>query len=263
MAVVKERIHLPVEATCHCCGMPCLSCGIEGYCQCTGCKAWQSMRPLLPEELYTDDYWSHDRGHSTIAEQWNNHTLPIYLATPLLCSWVEQCLREKPVGSRILEIGCTPGAFLFTMAVRGWTVRGQEASRGLCDDIARHTGLPAEWFTAGLFPQVLPQVLPQGRFDVIAAFDVLEHAPDPLAWLLAAGHLLEDDGVLLLQVPLFDPDDPSEFHEGSQGMWDPDEHIYVFTPSGMRRLLARAGFGDGDHESRRLAPGHELIVVRR
>jgi len=217
------------------------------------------MRPLPPQELYTDDYWSHDRDHSTISEQWHNHTLPIHMATPLLCSWVEQCCREKPAGSRVLEIGCTPGAFLFTMAVKGWAVRGQEASRGLCDDIARHTGLPAELFTAGLFPQVVPQ----GPFDVIAAFDVLEHAPDPLAWLRAAGRLLEDDGVILLQVPVFDPDDPSEFHEGSLQMWEPGEHVYVFTPAGVRCLLAQAGFGDGNHESRRLAPGHELIVVRR
>lgn len=257
MPAAKAQIPLLADARCHCCGMPCFACGIEGYLQCTGCKAWKSKRPLPPVALYTDDYWSHDRSHSTIAEQWHNLTLPIHTATPFLCSWVEHCLRAKPAGSRLLEIGCTPGAFLYTMAVRGWEVRGQEACRGLCDDIVRHTGLPAEWFTAGLFPEVAPH----GPFDVIAAFDVLEHAPDPISWLRAAGRLLVDSGVLLLQVPVFDADDPVD--EGSRRMWEPAEHVYVFTPAGVRCLLAQAGFGAGDHECHRLAPGHDLLVVHR
>jgi SAM-dependent methyltransferase len=141
--------------------------------------------------------------------------------------------------------------------VKGWEVHGQEASQGLCDDIVRHTGLPPERFLAGLFPHVFPQ----GPFDVIAAFDVLEHAPDPVGWLRAAERLLDRNGVMLLQVPVFDPD--HAIHESDLRMWEPAEHVYVFTPAGVRFLLARAGFGDGDHESQCLAPGHELIVVHR
>lgn len=258
MATVGDRCALLQEATCHCCGMPCLSCDIEGYRQCTGCRAWKSVRPVPPAELYTDDYWSHERGHSTIGEQWNNLTLPIHVEEPFLVAWVRQAVKAKPPGSRLLEIGCAPGAFLYTMAVKGWAVHGQEAARGTCDAIAERTGLPAELFTAGLFPDVAPP----GPFDLIVAFDVLEHAPDPVVWLRAARRLLGSGGVLLLQVPVFAADDPGEITEDSLRLWEPDEHVYVFTPAAVRALLARAGFGDGGHDSTHLAAGHDLLVVR-
>ena len=246
------------EVGCHCCGMLCLASPIEDYRQCMGCRSWRSMKAASPETLYTDDYWSHARGHSTLDEQWRNLTLPMYVEEPFVTAWVRRAVAELPSGSRVLEIGCSPGAFLFTMAVRGYAVHGQEAAEGVCQDIAKLTGLPRESFTAGLFPQVAPP----GSFDMIAAFDVIEHAPDPAVWLQGALDRLSDGGVLLLQTPVFDPDDPSEINEDSRGMWHPEEHVYVFTPKGISRLLQRCGHS-GEYSSERLAPGHDLITVHK
>ena len=243
---------------CHCCGMLCMPRDIPDYRQCGGCRSWRSTQAAAPVELYTDDYWTHARGHSTLEEQWRNLTLPMHVDEPFVTAWVRRAVAEKPPGARVLEIGCSPGAFLLTMAVRGYTVHGQEAAAGVCRDIAALAGLPSESFTAGLFPAASPP----GSFDMIAAFDVIEHAPDPAEWLAAALDKLNDGGVLLLQTPVFDPDDPSELNEDSLRMWHPEEHVYVFTPKGIERLLRRCGHS-GVYTSERLAPGHDLIVVRR
>lgn len=245
------------EVGCHCCGMLCVPSAIEDYRQCAGCGAWRSSNPVEPVELYTADYWSHARGHSTSREQWNNLTLPIVVPNPFVNSWVAAAVAAKPSGSRLLEIGCNPGPFLYTMAARGYHVHGQEAADEVCHEIAETTGLPRELFTAGLFPHVAPD----GTFDIIAAFDVIEHAPDPVAWLRGAVERLADDGVLLLQTPVFDPEDTAACNSARQ-MWEPSEHVYVFTPRSIVQLLQRCGLS-GDYDSEQLAPGHDLIVVHK
>ncbi|WP_294961204.1 class I SAM-dependent methyltransferase [Sulfurimonas sp.] len=44
------------------------------------------------------------------------------------------------------------------------------------------------------------------NFSVVSAFQVLEHTPDPISFLKTIHHVLEDDGIALIEVPnLYDP----------------------------------------------------------
>jgi SAM-dependent methyltransferase len=75
-------------------------------------------------------------------------------------------------------------------------------------------------------------------FKCIAAFDVLEHLRDPLETMRRCAELLAPDGALLLQTPCYRGEGPE------WSMFQPSEHIHLFTEASVRLLLGRAGFQD-------------------
>jgi SAM-dependent methyltransferase len=77
-------------------------------------------------------------------------------------------------------------------------------------------------------------------FACIAAFDVLEHLADPLDTMRRCARLLAPDGVLLLQTPWYRGQGPD------WTMFQPEEHVYLFTEASLRDLLGRAGFREID-----------------
>lgn len=69
-----------------------------------------------------------------------------------------------------------------------------------------------------------------GPFDAVVSFQVLEHAPDPAAYLAACRRALKPGGKLLLT---------------THGIWEyhptPEDH-HRWTHHGLRRLIESAGF---------------------
>ncbi len=75
---------------------------------------------------------------------------------------------------RYLDVGCGSGSLLGTARALGWQVAGIEM-----DEAA---GAKARRFTDELHTgDVLSAPFSAGRFDVVTAFHVLEHVPDPVA----------------------------------------------------------------------------------
>jgi SAM-dependent methyltransferase len=82
-------------------------------------------------------------------------------------------------------------------------------------------------------------------FDTVLCTEVLEHIPDPAAFLARAGRCLRPGGRLVLTVPF-----AARWHFIPYDYWR-------FTPSGLRQLLTDAGFG----EVRVQARGNPLTVA--
>lgn len=102
--------------------------------------------------------------------------------------------RHLPSGQnrRILDIGSGSGAMLLLLRRFG-SVRGIETD----PDLVRH----ARSQHLDIVVQDFPREVPEGRFDVVTLFDVLEHLEDDRAGLAAIHRLLTDDGTLFLTVP--------------------------------------------------------------
>ncbi len=146
---------------------------------------------------------------------------------------VRAALTRPEVGARMLEVGCGYGHFLAAAAGRGYDVTGVElsssASRHACDvlDLRVHQGQLGE---ASL----------EGPYDVIAAWDTLEHVPDPVAFLRIARTLLAEDGVLAFSTPYFSSM-PARLLRTRWWTLKPTEHIWHFTPQSHQLVFARAG----------------------
>jgi 2-polyprenyl-3-methyl-5-hydroxy-6-metoxy-1,4-benzoquinol methylase len=134
---------------------------------------------------------------------------------------------------RLLDVGCATGRFLQRMAAIGWRVSGIELdpeaaakARSVTPDIV--VGDPA----------VL--TLPAQRFDVITAFHVVEHLPDPLAALRNMLTWLAPGGLMIVEVPNAGGWGGRLFRRYWSGL-DYPRHLIHFTPATMAAMVERAG----------------------
>ena len=99
----------------------------------------------------------------------------------------------------LLEIGCGKGAFLDRAKSRGVSVSAIEFNPGLIE-LVRQKGIP-------IFNQSIQEHAKshQGQYDVICAFQVLEHVPEVNSFITSALSCLRNGGNLIFSVPNSDP----------------------------------------------------------
>jgi len=140
---------------------------------------------------------------------------------------------------RLLDIGSGPGFFLATAQTRGWQVKGIEPSR----QAAAHARSLSVEVVEGFFnAQTAPTL---GRFDVVHLNNVLEHIPDPVALLTLARGLLDEGGLVCVNVPNdFSPFQLAARAAGGTGDWwvAPPHHLNYFDFDSLGALLERLGF---------------------
>jgi SAM-dependent methyltransferase len=135
---------------------------------------------------------------------------------------------------RLLDIGCNEGRTLKNYARNGFRAEGTELNETAAA-VARAAG-----FT--VFTGPLDDFTPAAPYDVAVLSNVLEHALDPKAMLLAARRLLSDDGEVWISCP-----NSQSWLRPAFGRWwinwHVPFHITHFSPATLRRLLEESGFG--------------------
>ena len=136
--------------------------------------------------------------------------------------------------ARILDVGCAAGSFLFARRDSSAALAGFEPDRAMCE--AARQRLPQG---SRLFNSVFDASrLAGGRFDLIAASHVLEHVPEPVAFLGQLLEALADGGRLFLEVPNEDAETIAALTacEPLGRM-----HLYFFDPQKLTAVVEAAG----------------------
>jgi SAM-dependent methyltransferase len=139
--------------------------------------------------------------------------------------------RLFPPASRVLEVGCGQGAVGVRLAAAGHDYTGVELD-------ADSAGVAAERFAdAGLDGEVVHGAVADagldGGFDVVCAFEVLEHLEDDAGALAEWTTLLRPGGLVLVSTPAWQERfGPMDTAVGHHRRYDPPQ---------MRALLAGAG----------------------
>lgn len=145
-------------------------------------------------------------------------------------------LLGRPAGPlRLLDVGCATGNFVAEAARWGARAEGVEPMAAPAR-AARDAGLEV------ICGRLEEAAFPDGRFDVVTLFEVIEHLPDPLALLTEARRILRPGGLMIVRTG-----NAESWTVRFMGpRWDyfcpAIGHISFFTPRSMRLAAERTGF---------------------
>jgi len=144
-------------------------------------------------------------------------------------------VRSHTSGNRILDVGCGNGGLLHALSEAEYDVHGlepyQDALAGVPEGL--RSRIRCEPFEAASYPE--------GSFDIITLWHVLEHLARPVETLQSIRKFLKSDGTLILEVPNF----ASREARWLGPYWynlDAPYHFWHFTPQTLQAAAQQAGF---------------------
>jgi len=142
---------------------------------------------------------------------------------------------------RVLDFGCSYGAFLTTLQERmenDVEVHGVEVNAEVCKRASsRLNGAPVHCVDL----KIDRGKVPQSYFDAVTLLDVIEHLDDPRAYLERLAECARPDGLLLISTPNIE-----SFNARLYGtrwiLHTPPYHISYFGPRSIEVLLRETGW---------------------
>jgi SAM-dependent methyltransferase len=170
-----------------------------------------------------------------------------------LCEWMQRIVPLE--GKRVLDVGAGSGKLVRFMRARGVEAHGIEPSRALFD---RFLGTEAAFTWAMLDDYRSTGV---AAFDVVTAFDVIEHVPDPVALLGEVAAVLKPGGVFFASTPDVGSLPAKAF--GRHWHFYYPYHLSYFAPGTLARAAEPHGLRvvDCRHRGRRRSIGYMIRYV--
>jgi 2-polyprenyl-3-methyl-5-hydroxy-6-metoxy-1,4-benzoquinol methylase len=244
---------------------PCLVCGAQDAAllyrlteydivRCRRCDQIH-LAPLPTPERIRDVFQQlYTRGEGSVPElkTYYEHCYTDEPGNPLVARyelWLDAIERRHPPG-RLLDVGCGTGLFLAVARRRGWEPFGVDDSAEALEHARDHFGLDV---IQGEFADFAGE---GHHFDLITAWDVIEHARAPVDLLAAMRRCLLPGGVVALSTPnqasILD-DVAGLIHRLSgRRVTAPLEKFYIeqhflyFTPATLVQALERGGLAPLD-----------------
>lgn len=237
----------------------------EKYCyrilDCEYCDLQFTNPMIVPPRLYDSIYANADRlpGYSHYCRyrdmvQSSDKPLDVLAAQDAAYWFIRSELGRLPLSARILEIGSGLGYLTYAIHAAGYNITGIDISkdavtkaRSTFGDLYLHKDL-----------SLLAAEEP-GSFNVVIMTEVIEHVPDPRAFLGAAASLLKTNGQIILTTP-----NKSDSPLGT--CWNtenPPVHLWWFSETAMRRLaqMSSLSIRIGDFTSMYTRSKHSLATA--
>jgi len=135
----------------------------------------------------------------------------------------------------LLDIGCSSGGFLRTIAEPRWELYGIEVSPAEARKAEESSG--AKVFVG----DILEAPFSPSTFDVITGFHVLEHVYQPKQVIEKLWRWLKPGGIIYLHVPNIEALEAKIFRSYWYGLELP-RHLYHFSLTSLSRLFSTFGF---------------------
>lgn len=207
----------------------CAECG-QLLSQCSEQRYWQSMQEFddpqgtLPNERTAERRFRRSR-------KFLDH--------------IAALLGKPPAEIRLLDVGCSSGAFLGAAVRLGFAAEGVEPAPRAAQT-AQAAGLKVH---QGLLQQA---GYADGQFDAVTLFEVIEHLKEPADLLRECRRILRPGGVMLIGTG-----NAAGWSMAAMGAkWEYLDigkhggHISFFTPQSLGLLAQRAGFAVADVRTR-------------
>lgn len=178
----------------------------------------------------SDDYISHEDSAKGIVNR-------IYIPAREIMLRRKRNIIQKLTGlkkGKLLDIGCGTGHFAGTMLRSGWDVTGIEPGHK-----AREYG-KNKFGISVIHPSEISG-LPDGSFDCITMWHVLEHFHDPFRYAGEIRRLLKAGGTCVVALPNSSSFDAGFFME-HWAAWDVPRHLWHFNPMTFRKFAEKEGF---------------------
>ena len=138
--------------------------------------------------------------------------------------------------TRLLDMGCGEGFFLFDASREGYITKGVELSLNAARYARTEFGLDVD---GGPFEEMR---FPGDYFDVVTLWQVLEHLPQPLMALKEVYRVLRPGGLVVVSTPDIGGIPAKVLR---RKWWNIRRvHINQFTTGSLMNILGNAGFGD-------------------
>lgn len=195
--------------------------------KCSRCTLIQ-VNPLPTQsdvnKLYQGDYW---KNFSFYSSQLPAHEK--YFRKKIFD------IKKQRKSGRLLDVGCAYGTLVKEANDQGFLAEGIDISdfavkQCLKRNLKAKTG-------------VITDLNKNNYYDVVTAFEVVEHERNPLLTVKTANKLLKQNGLLVVSVP--DSDSLSSKIMGKYWFgYRHKEHLFHFTKNTLHTLLEKAGFSE-------------------
>jgi SAM-dependent methyltransferase len=205
------------------------------FVRCPGCgHAWLHPRPRASElgVIYPPHYYAYNY-------ETQINPVAVRAKEPLDRLKLRGILKTLARPPRAcLDVGCGVGGYLRLLERRGVS---RESLFGLELDRSVVARLRAEGYS--VFAERVEEAtdLPEGRFDLVTMFHVIEHVADPGRVAGRVARWLAPGGVFAVETPNLESLDARLFRARYWGGYHIPRHWHLFTPASLGRLLTDQG----------------------
>jgi len=199
----------------------CIACG-QLLSQCSEARYWESMQEFDDPQGTLPDARSVERR---------------FRRSRKFLDRIARLLQRPAANIRLLDVGCSSGAFLGAAVRLGYAAEGVEPAPKAAAT-AQAAGLKVR---QGLLHEA---GYADGQFDAVTLFEVIEHLKQPLELLAECRRILRPGGILLVGTG-----NAASWSMAAMGAkWEylsiakHGGHVSFFTPESLEKLARRAGF---------------------